>query len=72
MLIVLVGPNRSICSNSKGLLVEMWFLLLKDIFTCLLIWQASHNPYFFKSNMRKTFKKFIFDKFRKDIHTYIT
>jgi hypothetical protein len=35
MLLALVGPNKFMSTNSKGFLVEMWLLLLKDVFTCL-------------------------------------
>jgi len=43
MLLTLVGPNRFMYSYSKGLSIEIWCLLLKDVFSCLPIWQVSHN-----------------------------
>ena len=35
MLLALVGPNKFMCTNAKGFSIEMWFLLLKDVFTYL-------------------------------------
>jgi hypothetical protein len=65
MLLALVGPNRSMCSYSKGLSIEIWCLLLKDVFSCLSTWQVSHNFFIFECNMRESFSKLIFYKFRK-------
>jgi hypothetical protein len=52
MFLPLVSPNKSVCSNSKSLSEEIWFLLLKHVFTYLPIWQASHNFFLFEHNMR--------------------
>jgi len=49
MLLALIGPNKSMCSNSKGFSLEIWFLLLKHVFTYLPIWQTSHNFLFFNA-----------------------
>ena len=46
MLLTLVDPNRSICSNSKGISLEIRFLLLKDFFY-LFIYLASITELFF-------------------------
>ena len=42
-LVVLVGPNKSKWSNSKGLEVDIASLDLNDDLYCLLSWQATQT-----------------------------
>src|ERR1044072_9994273 len=41
-LVVLIGPNKSICSSSSGLLVLTKFFDLKELFSCLPCKKAEH------------------------------
>src|ERR1044072_6281404 len=42
-LLVLDGPNKSICNNCSGLVVDTTFLDLKVDFVCFPFWQASQS-----------------------------
>ena len=39
-LVILVGPNKSKCNNSRGLGVYTKFFDLKDFFVCLPNWHT--------------------------------
>ena len=52
-LAVLVGPNRSTCKSSSGLVVETTFLLWKELLVYLPLRQNSQD---------ESFSKLILDK----------
>ena len=52
-LVVLVGPNKSMCNNYNGLEVETISLDLNDTFVCLPSWHASQILSFSKFNLGK-------------------
>ena len=52
-LAILVGPNKSRCNNSQGLLVETMFFDLKEDLVSFPNWQASHKWVYLKEILGK-------------------
>src|ERR1044072_7203311 len=54
---VLIGPNRSICNNSNGLLVLTKFFDLKELFSCFPCKQVEHLMSDLNDNLAKPHTK---------------
>ena len=70
---ILMGPQRSICNNSRGRVVLTHIFDLKEFLTCFPLAQASHTlPSLFLMEGRPTTKSFEPIYLReKDLHVLV-